>query len=582
MLTSGRILDSRYIVLEEIGSGGFGAVYLAEDKRFSGNNRVAIKKIMQIGEQHTQSFRREADLLYNLKHPNLPKVSDCFQDDGANFIVMSYISGDDLAKLLDKGKRFSVTEVLQIAEKVLDALEYLHSFTIFHRDIKPHNIKIDADGNIFLLDFGTAKGNFDESTLTHQTAQSVSGYTPFYAPLEQVLRIDPNSFFLLQSLDSSKVESFLQRKTDARSDIYSLGATVYHLLTRFSLEKATSTIRAHAVWSGKPDTLEPIQNLNAEVSDELAEIIHRSVEIEPEKRFQTAAEFRRALNNLQNENMSAVTISLPKFDGDLAETREVQTANNFFKSGDTDPISRETNFAGNFGKTEKPKTKTALYLGGLAIMFILGIAGVILGWWLWTKSDESQAGRNANAETTVKPSSHNLSYSLLVQKMRDGREFQEPFESSGQEIFENGYKFQMRFTPSESGFFYIFAEGLNDKNEKTFNIIFPTPLKNEGKSEIAANRRYETGWNQFGGTAGTEKFWIIWNKKRPEIAEKSLENAFQNNGKLTDKNLTKDLRNFLENGRKNKTNLTKDAEKRLSKIGFEGDEMVFLLLLEHR
>ena len=103
---------------------------------------------------------------------------------------MDYISGEDLAVSLRKGKRFSVSEVFQIADKVLDALEYLHSSTIFHRDIKPHNIKIDANGKIYLLDFGTAKGNFDEATITRQKGQSITGYTPFYAPLEQVLRID--------------------------------------------------------------------------------------------------------------------------------------------------------------------------------------------------------------------------------------------------------------------------------------------------------------------------------------------------------------------------------------------------------
>ena len=300
MLTVGKILDGRYYIREQIGDGGYGSVYLAQDSRFSGNNFVAIKKIPQSSEHHDKSFRREADLLYNLSHPNLPKVSNCFQENGANFIVMDYISGEDLAVSLRKGKRFSISEVFQIADKVLDALEYLHSSTIFHRDIKPHNIKIDANGKIFLLDFGTAKGNFDEATITRQNGQSITGYTPFYAPLEQVLRIDPNSYFLLNSLNSPNMESFLEKKTDARSDIYSLGATLYQLLTRISPEKATSTIRAHAIWSGKPDTLEPVQNVNAEVSDELAQIIHRSLEIEPEKRFQTAAEFHQALTDLED------------------------------------------------------------------------------------------------------------------------------------------------------------------------------------------------------------------------------------------------------------------------------------------
>jgi eukaryotic-like serine/threonine-protein kinase len=220
-MIDGKKLDGRYVIREQIGGGGFGAVFLAEDTRFSGKNLVAIKQILQNNPQVAASFRREADLLYNLSHPNLPKVTNCFQEDGANFIVMDYISGEDLGQKLKNGKHFSVAEVLTIAEKVLDALEYLHANTIFHRDIKPHNIKIDETGKIFLLDFGTAKGSFDEATVTQNIGQSITGFTPFYAPLEQVLRVDPNSFLLLQSTDSPLLEDFLDRKTDERSDIYS-------------------------------------------------------------------------------------------------------------------------------------------------------------------------------------------------------------------------------------------------------------------------------------------------------------------------------------------------------------------------
>jgi eukaryotic-like serine/threonine-protein kinase len=297
MLTNGKKLDERYILREEIGSGGFGAVYRAVDTRFSGNNQVAIKQIPLTNEEAAKSFRQEANLLYNLSHPNLPKVTNCFQQDGASFIVMEYISGEDLSESLKKGKRYSVAESLEIADAVLDALEYLHSFTIFHRDIKPHNIKIDETGKIYLLDFGTAKGTFDETTLTQNVGQSITGFTPFYAPLEQVLRVDPNSYLLLQSLETPYLEEFLNRRTDARSDIYSLGATLYHLLTGYSPEKATATTRAFALWSGKSDPLLPCQVVNPEIPEGLAQILHRCLEIEPEKRFQTAAELRKELKN---------------------------------------------------------------------------------------------------------------------------------------------------------------------------------------------------------------------------------------------------------------------------------------------
>lgn len=568
MLTIGKILDGRYYIREQIGDGGYGAVYLAQDSRFSGNNLVAVKKIPQTSEHHNKSFRREADLLYNLGHPNLPKVSNCFQEDGANFIVMDYISGEDLAVSLRKGKQFSISEVFQIADKVLDALEYLHSSTIFHRDIKPHNIKIDANGKIYLLDFGTAKGNFDEVTVTRQQGQSITGYTPFYAPLEQVLRIDPNSYFLLNSLDSPNMESFLEKKTDARSDVYSLGATLYQLLTRLSPEKATSTIRAHAIWSGKSDTLEPVQNWNPDVSDDLAQIIHCSLEIEPEKRFQTAAEFHQALNDLQNAYLTTETPGLPETRSDFTGNKAVPPTGNFSTDKSADPNLSVLTFAGNAKKTPAHKSKIILLIAGLMIFILLAGSGIYLAWKF--------------AKTPVATAPRVLNYSLRVQKIRDGKEYQEPFDSSGQEIFENGYKFQMRFTPPENGFFYVFAEGLNGNGDKVFNIIFPTPLKNDGKAVVTANQTYETGWNKFGGTAGTENFWMIWSKNKPEIAEKARENAFLSAGELTNKNLANELGKYLQANNTTNASVSKDSGNKLTRVEFNGDSIAYLIELEHR
>lgn len=588
MITNGKTLDGRYIIREQIGSGGFGAVFRAEDIRFTGKNFVAVKQIQQTNPQVAKSFRREADLLYNLSHPNLPKVTNCFQEDGANFIVMDYISGADLAQSLSKGKRFSVKEVLEIADKVLDALEYLHSFTIFHRDIKPHNIKIDEKGRIFLLDFGTAKGNFDETTLTQQAGQSITGFTPFYAPLEQVLRVDPNSYLLLQSTGSPNLEVFLNKKTDERSDIYSLGATLYHLLTRLSPEKATSTFRAFSVWSGKPDPLPPVYELNGEVSTELAEIIHRSLALGPENRFQTAKEFRNALKSLQvgsvptnNANSTTEKTLVLNTAEPILET---QPSRQPFVAEESDLTSSKPFPQPESSGKSHFKSK-ALLFGGSAFLLFGFIVFIGLGIWLMLKnSTDNPPSEPAKLENPVPKNARALSYSLLVQKMRGGKKYQEPFESSGQEIFESGYQFQMRFTPPDSGFLYVFAEGLDNKNEKVFYLIFPfTVDENDGKADVSPNRQYKTGRNQFSGNPGTENFWVVWSKNKPEIVEKSRENAFQSEmGELNDKNLAKELRDYLNTNKDNKAAISKDTENKLTKVGFEGDSLVYLLQLEHR
>ena len=579
MMTSGRTLDNRYIIREEIGSGGFGAVYLAEDTRFTGNNHVAIKKILQSNEITDRAFRHEANLLYNLSHPNLPKVTNCFQEDGANYIVMNFIAGEDLMDQLKKEKIFSVSEVLEIADKVLFALEYLHSFLIFHRDIKPHNIKIDGDNNIFLLDFGTAKGQTDEITLS-LTDQSITGFTPFYAPLEQVLRVDANSYLLLQSLDSPNLEKFVQNKTDARSDVYGLGATIYHLLTGFSPERATATIRAHLIWSGKSDPLPDCRCYNSEISENLAEIINKSLAIDPEERFQTAAQFRSALKNLTHtkgiENESAADVEMvqasessPIIDFNLNETVQSVIIPSDFKANVPLPPS-------------KAKMKTGAFFILPVLFFALAGFG---GWFILSDTTKPSPKIEVIAErqpTSVTKSSRSFIYSLLVQKMRDGRKFQEPFESSGQEIFESGYEFQMRFIPSDTGFLYVFNEGLDKKGEKIFTVQFPTPSANSGVSDVLANQSYKSSWLEFGGTPGTENFWISWNKTENRELEAARENAFQNEGVVVDNDLKATLKKYLENSEKIKTEVVKDVEKKLTRIDFEGDSVIYLLQLEHR
>jgi serine/threonine protein kinase len=596
MLTNGKKLDGRYILREEIGSGGFGAVYRATDTRFSGNNQVAIKQIPLNNAEAATAFRHEANLLYNLSHPNLPKVTNCFQEDGASFIVMEYISGDDLSESLKKGKRYGVAESLEITDAVLDALEYLHSFTIFHRDIKPHNIKISGNGKIYLLDFGTAKGSFDETTLP-RIGQSITGFTPFYAPLEQVLRVDPNSYLLLKSLETPRLEEFISRKTDERSDIYSLGATVYHLLTGYSPEKATATTRAFSLWSGNPDPLPSCQIVNPEIPERLAQIVHRCLEIEPEKRFQTAAELRRELKNPSPTNSSPkvseqMTVALPADARNRLNAESISTRAANLKS---EPIARFSFEVENEAEREtdlrpiedlsgerrklkqaKPKSKMPLYLGLLVLSVVLG---VLAGWLWWRNSAETPP---SVAENPPAKNARNLSYSLLVQKMRDGKKFQEPFESSGQEIFETGYQFQMRLTPPADGYLYIFAEGINERQEKVFNLIFPTPQRNQGSAAVSAPRQYETGWNQFDGKTGTESFWMIWNKTQPEIAEKARQNAFGNAGVVTDGNLKNLLKSYLVSESKNYAEASKETGKKITKVGFEGDGLVYRIHLEHR
>jgi eukaryotic-like serine/threonine-protein kinase len=271
VLTPGTVLQNRYRIVRQLGQGGMGAVYEAVDQRL--DSTVALKETLFMEEKLRKQFEREARLLARLHHPALPRVSDHFAEGDGEFLVMQYIAGDDLAEMIAQRRAFPVEQVLSWADQLLDALDYLHTQEpqIIHRDIKPQNLKLTARGQIVLLDFGLAKGQVgDLSRAT--TAASIFGYTPNYAPLEQV-----------QGLG-----------TDSRSDLYSLAATIYHLLT--GVKPPDALTRAAAIVNGQPDPLQPANQVNSAVGANVAAMLQRAMAQNREARYAAAAEMRRALH----------------------------------------------------------------------------------------------------------------------------------------------------------------------------------------------------------------------------------------------------------------------------------------------
>src|SRR4051812_23304912 len=271
MIESGKTLQKRYRIDRQIGQGGMGAVYIATDERFG--STVAIKETLYMDDNFRKAIEREARLLNSLKHSALPRVSDHFEEDNGQFLVMEYIPGDDVGSMLDpEHPRFTVEQILKWADQLLDALDYLHNqvIPVIHRDIKPQNLKITPRGDMILLDFGLAKGNPTDAG--HATAgKSIFGYSRSYASLEQIQGTG----------------------TDPRSDLYSLAATLYHLLTNTAPEDALT--RAMAVLSQRADPLVPANAVNPAVPRGLAGVLQRAMALNAEERPATALQMRQML-----------------------------------------------------------------------------------------------------------------------------------------------------------------------------------------------------------------------------------------------------------------------------------------------
>lgn len=265
MLEIGSIIDGKYKILNVIGKGGMSVVYLAMNER--ANKQWAIKEVRKDGVQNFEVVKQnlivETDLLKRLNHPHLPSIIDVIDGDGTFLIVMDYIEGNPLSKAIKNSGAQNQDDVIEWSKQLCDELGYLHSRKppIIYRDMKPSNVMLKPDGNVMLIDFGTAR-EFKSTSVADTTCLGTQGYA---AP-----------------------EQFGGHgQTDARTDIYCLGATMYHLITGHNPALP-------------PYEMYPIRQWNPMLSSGLEEIILKCTQKNPDDRYQSCAELLYALDHYQD------------------------------------------------------------------------------------------------------------------------------------------------------------------------------------------------------------------------------------------------------------------------------------------
>jgi serine/threonine protein kinase len=366
------ILQERYRIESLLGEGGMGAVYQAWDSRL--NVPVALKEMTPQPGIHSDTlaqlrtqFQQEAQILARLSHPHLVRVGDFFEERGNAYLVMDFVEGEELASRIQREGALSEEQVLTWAGQMLDALAYCHAQGIIHRDIKPQNVIIRPDGRVVLVDFGLVKLWNPDDPRTKTAMRGVG--TPEYAPPEQY--------------DTQ------MGHTDIRSDIYGLGATLYHALTGEA--PLTATLRM-----ADPEQFVPVRETVSGVSEQTEKAVMKALELARSQRWQSAAEMAQGLG-VPVPNWSGKELSQPP----APPPRREKTLKMERAEGEPSEKKRRVPIWG-WGLGCLVVLALLAILGGGGLVVLGGMGGDLAALW-------SSGGATATAEPTETPTSTSTS-----------------------------------------------------------------------------------------------------------------------------------------------------------------------------
>lgn len=574
----GQVLNGRYLIQHEIKRGGMGVVYLALDQQLH-SRPVVIKVLLDEAFQSeyvVQKFRQEVEALSRVDHPGIVGIIDAGElQNGKPFIIMQYVDGVTLRSAISP-EGMNLERIAELLKQIGRALAAAHNRGILHRDLKPDNIMMQDLGHgeeqVKIIDFGIAK--VKDSVIAPSTSLNLSPGTVAYMAPEQL-----NG-----------------RPITAATDIFALGAVTYEMVTGrkpFNPETGFELLQMQQTGVRvKPADLRPSLPIKAQ------EVILKALSFNPVDRYSAPREFADSFAGAIAEGFQSGGVSepanvvLPPTQLSNEETPlakappgpQPKTLQVPFRAAQPpDPSGSQSGHGPSvdqlgLGRRAGGARRSKSLFRWTAGVGVLVLAIAALAAWAIIRSRTKET-KNPPAPAAT---DRLLSYGLTVQKMREGRPYQGPFESSGQEIFENGWKFRVHLTSQQAGYLYLLNEGPSVGGATTYNLLFAASAENSNVPPVTANQKTETAWMVFDEHQGTEKFWIVWAARAvPELeAVKGVINA-KDKGEIGDANQEKAVKLLLEKHSSDKPEAQKDSTNKQTNLKGNGDVLVHLMELEH-
>jgi serine/threonine protein kinase len=513
-----------YLILDHLGTGGMGQVYLAKDSRL--DRTVALKILSSdvvADKRRMQRFRREAKMASSLNQPNILTIYEFGEAGSLTFIAAELVDGQTLREQMRK--RMKLGEILDVSIQILAALDAAHEASIIHRDMKPENVMIRRrDHVVKVLDFGLAK-----------VAEKKGSLRDTLSSEEVITKTAPG--LIMGTVNYMSPEQAQGKAVDARSDIWSSGVIIYEMVA--GTKPFSGSTSAHTIVQILEKEPAPLAHAGApDLPEELQRIVAKSIAKDPDERYQTAKDMLIDLRNLKRRL---------DFDAEIERTAALTEPTSAVESAAKTAPTLEHPRATRTAEPPVVHSKSRRSLGIALIAIVATVLG-LFGVNAWRTRNRPVVGPVSPAPAPA--AARTLTYWITVQKFKDRKPYQNPFDLAGEINFEADYQIRLSVRSPQAGYLYVLNEGPAAAGRaREYVVVFPSPTANEGSELVSANQRVlipDESWLIFDKEQGVEKLWLVFSEHLvPEFDGIKAFTNRRSRGLITDADLNNTINDFL-------------------------------------